>query len=436
MPVGSKEAGPPTADCPPPTDSRVKLLDFGLARDEGGADGLTQEGIILGTPEYMSPEQVDGHTVDQRSDLFSLGSVLYECATGQRPFRAKTITAVLHAVGQRRPPSPDAVNPQVPRELAALIDTLLAKDPANRPPTAQAVADKLGTIESTQETTTYAGTGPHMPPPKSRRPWLWAAAVFGVVLVGAVSYPVLKAVLKPKPADGPIEVVSPPPGVGDDKKDPPTAVPLSAKLRVFVGKRADPENALEVSKLGALPLREGDQMRAEVKTNRPAYVYVIYVDAQGEASPWFPWHNYDWDDRPKEQKINQLFLPSAEGGLKLTPGPSGIEAVLVLARDEPLTAAETQRLRNLFAQAPPRGKFDPLRTAVRLGTEEGFDNTADRGRPSLDATGTLVDPVDAHAPAGSRRPEGPGGRRAAGCVIRFRGGRRSVRVLDDHFVSP
>jgi hypothetical protein len=75
-------------------------------------------------------------------------------------------------------------------------------------------------------------------------------------------------------------------------------------------------------------------------------------------------------------------------------GPSGIEAVLLLARDEPLGDREVRQLRGLFDKAPPQGKFDPLRGAVWLGKEERFGSATDRGRPNLDASGTVVDPVE------------------------------------------
>jgi hypothetical protein len=137
-------------------------------------------------------------------------------------------------------------------------------------------------------------------------------------------------------------------------------------------------------------------MRVEAETNRPAYLYVIYLDASGEASPLFPWRKYDWDDRAAEQKRSRLLLPEdpKTDAAPLVAGPSGIEAVLLLARDEVLSAEEIGRLRGLFEKKPPPAKFDPLQGAVWLGAEEHFGNLRDRGRPNLDQSGTVLDPVE------------------------------------------
>src|SRR6516162_10904527 len=108
---------------------RVKLTDFGLARAAGDA-GLTQSGVITGTPSYMSPEQARGEAVDHRSDLFSLGSVLYALATGHPPFRADSTMGVLNRISNNSPRPIREINPEVPDWLAAIIARLHAKDPA------------------------------------------------------------------------------------------------------------------------------------------------------------------------------------------------------------------------------------------------------------------------------------------------------------------
>jgi hypothetical protein len=136
-------------------------------------------------------------------------------------------------------------------------------------------------------------------------------------------------------------------------------------------------------------------MRVEAEATRPAYLYVLYLDARGEAAPLFPWRKYDWEDRPPEQKRLRLHLPEdpVKDAAPLEAGPSGIEAVLLLARPEPLRAEEVTRLRVLFPKPPP-ARFDPLRGAVWLGAEERFGNVRDRGRPELDKSGTVFDPVE------------------------------------------
>lgn len=139
---------------------RVKILDFGLARAESSAtealpfdpeqteaDGaITMLGAIVGTPLYMSPEQARGQSVDARTDLFSLGVVLYQMATGELPFTGGSSAEILAAVTDHRPPPPIALNADLPAALSDLIVRLLAKFPVDRPPSAEKVAEELEAI--------------------------------------------------------------------------------------------------------------------------------------------------------------------------------------------------------------------------------------------------------------------------------------------------
>jgi WD40 repeat protein len=122
---------------------RVKLTDFGLARAFDDAS-LTQSGVVAGTPQYMAPEQAGGDTLDHRADLFSLGSVLYAACTGRPPFRASTVMAVLKRVCEETPRPIREVNPDIPEQVAEVIATLHAKDPAQRYQSAAEVAEILG----------------------------------------------------------------------------------------------------------------------------------------------------------------------------------------------------------------------------------------------------------------------------------------------------
>ena len=112
--------------------ARVKLLDFGLARTADDAQRMTHSGAILGTPNYMAPEQAGGEPPDARADLFSLGVVLYEMTTGKRPFVGKHSLAVLNSLANHQPLAPKELNPVVPAALSELTMRLLAKDPAQR----------------------------------------------------------------------------------------------------------------------------------------------------------------------------------------------------------------------------------------------------------------------------------------------------------------
>jgi serine/threonine protein kinase len=111
-------------------DGQIKVTDFGIAKAVSSSQ--TKSGIVLGTPNYMSPEQINGHEIDGRSDIFSLGVVFFELLTGQLPFHGKDLTNLFYQITQVKHPSPRDVNPKVPRPVEQIIDKALTKDPAQR----------------------------------------------------------------------------------------------------------------------------------------------------------------------------------------------------------------------------------------------------------------------------------------------------------------
>ena len=122
---------------------RVKITDFGLARAVDDV-GMTQTGLVAGTPQYMAPEQANGESIDVRSDLFSLGSVLYTMCTGRPPFRATTTMGLLKRICEETPRPIRELNPEIPEWLEIIISKLLKKHPADRYQSAKDVAELLG----------------------------------------------------------------------------------------------------------------------------------------------------------------------------------------------------------------------------------------------------------------------------------------------------
>lgn len=127
---------------------RVKILDFGLARVVDDDAGMTQTGMIVGTPGFMSPEQARGEPLDERTDLFSLGAVLYCLVTGQQPFHATNTVGVLTALATTNPRPPIEIDPTVAPDLSRLIMALLDKQAERRPGSAEEVVAAIRRIES------------------------------------------------------------------------------------------------------------------------------------------------------------------------------------------------------------------------------------------------------------------------------------------------
>ncbi len=111
-------------------NGRVKVTDFGIAKAVSSSQ--TKSGIILGTPNYMSPEQINGKKLDGRSDIFSLGAVFFQLLTGRLPFHGKTLTELFYQITQAKHPSPRDINPRIIKPFEQLINKALAKDPDQR----------------------------------------------------------------------------------------------------------------------------------------------------------------------------------------------------------------------------------------------------------------------------------------------------------------
>ena len=180
------------------TKGRAKLLDFGLAKPAPGAAGLatlttiaashspvTQEGTVVGTFQYMSPEQLEGREVDGRSDIFSLGAVLYEMVTGKKAFEGKSQFSVASAILEKEPPPISAVQPLTPIALDRTIRKCLAKRSDERWQSASDLATQLGWM------TDISGSGVAATPgvSASRMGWSsWAVSgALGLLLIGAVA---------------------------------------------------------------------------------------------------------------------------------------------------------------------------------------------------------------------------------------------------------
>jgi eukaryotic-like serine/threonine-protein kinase len=175
-------------------DDRVKILDFGLAKQSQNITGLTGEtatltspaqttaGTVMGTVGYMSPEQVRGQTVDSGSDIFSLGAILYEMTTGKRAFKGDSGVETMNAILKEDPPEIDTAQIKAAPALERILRHCLEKNPANRFQSARDLAFALSSLSGTDSTAALKAS----PKPATRTWMLWTAAALAFVAVVAL----------------------------------------------------------------------------------------------------------------------------------------------------------------------------------------------------------------------------------------------------------
>jgi serine/threonine protein kinase len=248
---------------------RVKVLDLGLA-----ADPLTLAGSGAGTRAYMSPEQVAGGELDSRSDLFSLGSVLYECATGRRAFRGDTTADFRRAICEDAPTPITRANPAVSLHLARLVHQLHRKDPAERPASATAVGLALADWQP--------NAIPDRSAPHDRRRGWWLggiAIVAGLVLVGVLWN-------RGTPPRGTTKL--PPPAPPKDTTNESlriTAFDIEHFALTPDGKNTEPRGRFGDKTYSA---RQYDYVKLRLLLSRPAYAYLLAFRPDGVIDLCYP----------------------------------------------------------------------------------------------------------------------------------------------------
>jgi serine/threonine protein kinase len=217
---------------------RVKVLDFGLAKQLGADTDMTRTGVVLGTPRYMSPEQARGKDIDHRTDLFSLGSVLYLLCTGRPAFDGPHSMGVLTALIADDPEPIRQINPQVPEPFADLIHRLLVKKAADRVQSAQEVIDRVDEVLRALDAPrpAPAPVAPPVAPPPVAVVVPPPPAPPVVTIKAAPPLPppssVVKVVPPPPPPSSAVKVVPPPPAAPappatDDDVFPSLPEPIS-----------------------------------------------------------------------------------------------------------------------------------------------------------------------------------------------------------------
>lgn len=301
---------------------RVSLTDFGLARAVDDAS-LTRTGVLAGTPQYMSPEQARGEAVDHRSDLFSLGSVLYAMCTGRAPFRAETSYGVLRRITDDVPRSIREINPDIPEWLEGAIMKLFAKSADDRFDSAEEVAevleDCLAHVQAPARTEL-----PKLLAQKSRggKSWRrWLAIAFGGLLLLLASVVITfelnkgKLIIECSADDVPIRIMQ-----GDREVEKLTISKEGATIRVSAGKyrvefESDGIDEFEIENETVLLSRGGSEVvkirldredadRMEARSSRGVESALEYFDHLSQ-TPGFADIN---DNDPINHKLDVFYL--------------------------------------------------------------------------------------------------------------------------------
>jgi eukaryotic-like serine/threonine-protein kinase len=187
-------------------DGRVYVMDFGVARSLE-TPGMTQTGALMGTPEYMSPEQAKGMKVDARSDLFSLGIIFYEMLSGVSPFKADTAMATMFKRTQERALPLVETGNGVPAFLSDIVSKCLEIDPDKRFGSAREMAQQLEILQGSSGVSSSASSAIILPTRRSAPYWKWASACLAILLVTTMVGFRVKGPPKPKVAHAPVSVL-------------------------------------------------------------------------------------------------------------------------------------------------------------------------------------------------------------------------------------
>jgi serine/threonine protein kinase len=356
-----------------------KVADFGLARLADAGLVQSVEGAVIGTPSYMAPEQAGGRSreIGPATDIYALGTILYELLTGRPPFQGESVLAVMAQVCNV-PPAPVRLSrPDVPEALEKICLRCLEKAPAARYATALALADDL------RRFTAEPITKPRKRRVNGTRRRRLAAA--GALLLGLA---LITTLLWFRHSSGGPE---------------PEKSPLKAEIEglVWASQLADSDHFIPGDPhrqrrliQDVVPLTLRDWVRFEVRTNRPAFLYLIWIDTEGRATPLYPWVEYDWQQRPEcEESRDRLSEPQKDDGMtRLTAGPPGIETLLLLARDAPLSAEDHAALIEMFRKPQLRRPLADLHIALWLENGERTTDDRERGPPALHLAESSADP--------------------------------------------
>ena len=329
------------------SEGKPHIADFGLAVHESVQ--RLRAGERSGTLCYMPPEQVRGetHLLDGRADIWALGGVLYEILTGRRPFTGENLDELIEEIFHREPRPPRQIDDTIPHQLERVCLKCLSKQVTDRYTNAGDLARDLRRWQH----------------PRRRLPVIFSAAALAAAAL------VMVAILwRPGPTPR-----------------------LDGSVNAMVWNASDPSRrGLELHRHGVLPLQPQDQVRVEVHLNRPAYVYLLWVNTEGVVLPLYPWAPGDWTQRPPDIRTDYVSSPAATDQAWPIQGPAGMETLQLLVRETPLP--RDVDLEELLDGLPAQRMVDP-RAMVWFADGKVVDQHHYLRGPDLENPQELDDPL-------------------------------------------
>lgn len=342
-------------------NGNVLMADFGISKDLKDIE-LTVPGTVLGSPKYMSPEQIMGKSVDSRSDQYSLGLIFYEMITGQFPFNFDDVNALFYSHVNEQPELPEDIAAWVSYEIPAIIEKLTAKDPSERYDSFNTLIEDLKTIQFDQ-TEVKRNYHPHSALKQGRkdgvpkrRVWLWSAGVIFLLLAAAsgllfyynshqmpTPQPEAKAVREdkiPLASEETVSEVSADSAVVTSSPEPVKTI-AGIKEMLFNFGRPDTNGWYQIG-LNSSEFRIGDEIIYSITAKKDCYVVLLDFSTSDELVQLFP-NKFSPDSLIR---AGTVYTIPVRGSFEVT-GPAGSETVIGFAGD-----SYFEILRNDFTESP------------------------------------------------------------------------------------